>query len=57
MQIAHPTTQDFAEKLAFLLSEHEFHVPGHIVADIAVTHAVVADGAHCLIIDPLLLDD
>jgi len=32
-------------------------VPGHIVADIAVTHAVVADGAHCLIIDALLLDD
>ena len=28
-----------------------------IVADIALTHAVVADGAHCLIIDALLLDD
>ncbi|OYY70169.1 MAG: hypothetical protein B7Y00_05525 [Sphingomonadales bacterium 17-56-6] len=57
LQVAHPTTQDFVSKLSAILSEHEFHVPGHIVADIAVTHAVVADGAHCLIIDALLLDE
>lgn len=57
MQVAHPTTQDFVRKLSTILSEHEFHVPGHIVADIAATQVVVADGAHCLIIDALLLDD
>lgn len=57
MTVAAPGTQDYAEKLSQLLSEHEFHVPGQIVADIAVTQAVVADGAHCLIIDALLLDE
>lgn len=57
MTVADSGTQDFAEKLSHLLSEHEFHVPGQIVADIAVTQAVVADGAHCLIIDALLLDE
>ena len=43
--------------LSPLLTEHEFCLPRQIVADIAVTLAVVADGAHCLMIDALLLDD
>ena len=43
--------------LSAMLAEHEFSLPRQIVADIAVTQAVVADGAYCLIIDALLLDD
>ena len=43
--------------LSAMLAEHEFSLPRQIVADIAVTQAVVADGANCLIIDALLLDD
>jgi len=50
------TWHDNAEALSQLLSEHEFDLPRQIVADIAVTGAVVTDGAHCLIIDALLLD-
>ncbi len=46
-----------AEELSQKLSDHEFVLPGQIVADIAVTRAVVAKGAQCLIIDALLLDD
>ena len=34
-----------AEKLSQKLPEHEFVLPGQIVADIAVTRAVVAEGA------------
>ena len=45
-----------AEILSQKLSEHEFVLPGQIVADISVTWAVVAEGAQCLIIDALLLD-
>lgn len=45
-----------ADALSQLLSEHEFTFPRQIVADIAVTHAVVAKGARCLIIDALLLE-
>jgi hypothetical protein len=44
------------EALSQLLSEHEFDLPRQIVADIAVTGAVMAKGAACLIIDALLLD-
>jgi hypothetical protein len=43
--------------LSALLTEHEFCLPRQIVADIAVTQAVVADGAHCLMIDALLLEN
>ena len=43
--------------LSAMLAEHEFCLPRQIVADIAVTQAAVADGAYCLIIDALLLDD
>lgn len=57
MHVAAPTGQDIAERLNALLQNFEFNVPGQIVADIAVTQAVVTDGAHCLIIDALLLDD
>ena len=57
MNVTNPTTQDCVETLSSLLAEYEFHLPGQIVADIAVTQTVVADGAHCLIIDALLLDD
>jgi hypothetical protein len=32
-------------------------LPRQIVADIAVTQAVIAKGAQCLIIDALLLDN
>lgn len=39
------------------LTDHEFDLSGQLVADIAVTQAVVTDGAYCLIIDALLLDD
>ena len=38
------------------LSEHEFVLPGQIVADIAIARAFIADAGHCLIIDALLLD-
>ena len=48
---------DNVEALSQLLSEHEFDLPRQIVADIAVTQAVIAKGAHCLIIDALLLDE
>ena len=50
------TWHDNAEALSQLLSEHEFHLPRQIVADIAVTQAVIAKGAMCLVIDALLLD-
>lgn len=42
--------------LSQLLSEHEFDLPRQIVADIAITRAVTAQGGQCLIIDALLLD-
>lgn len=45
------------EELSQKLSDHEFVLPDQIVADIAVTRAVVAEGAQSLIIDALLLDD
>ena len=43
--------------LSAKLAEVEFYLPRQIVADIAVARAVVAKGAHCLLIDALLLDD
>ena len=46
-----------AEELSQKLSEHEFVLPGQIVADIAMTQTVVAEDAQCLIIHALLLDD
>jgi len=46
-----------AEEPSKKLSDHEFVLPGQIVADITVTRAVMAEGAQCLIIDALLLDD
>ncbi|WP_333567877.1 hypothetical protein [Sphingorhabdus sp.] len=39
-----------------MLAEYEFDMPRQIVADIAVTGAVMAKNAQCLIIDALLLD-
>ena len=42
--------------LSLLLAEYEFDMPRQIVADIAVTGAVMAKNAQCLIIDALLLD-
>ena len=42
--------------LSQMLAEHEFDLPRQIVADIAISRAVVAQGAQCLIIDALLLD-
>jgi len=44
------------ETLSQLLSEHEFDLPGQIVADIGVTQAVIGKGTQCLFIDVLLLD-
>lgn len=46
-----------AEEPSKKLSDHEFVLPGQIVADITVTRAVMAEGAQCLIIDAFLLDD
>jgi hypothetical protein len=45
-----------ADEWSRLLSEHEFKLPRQLVADIAVTRALVAKGAQCLIIDALLID-
>lgn len=42
--------------LSQMLAEHEFDLPRHIVADIAISRAVMAQGAQCLIIDALLLE-
>ena len=42
--------------LSQMLAEHEFDLPRHIVADIAISRALVAQGAQCLIIDALLLE-
>ena len=57
MDVVDPTRQDLAAYLTSMLAEYEFDVPGQIVADIAITHAVVAGSTHHLIIDALLLDD
>lgn len=43
--------------LAHLLENHEFALPGQMVADIAVTETAIFDGKYRLIIDVLLLDD
>ena len=56
VQLQDGTWHSDADKLSQLLAEHEFDLPHQIVADIAVTQAVVTDGAMCLIIDALLLD-
>lgn len=45
------------DKLCANLTDFEFDLPGLLVADIAVTPAVVTKGAYCLMIDVLLLDD
>ena len=45
------------EEFCASLTDFEFDLPGQLVADIAVTQAVVANGAYCLMIDALLLDD
>ena len=57
VQLQDGTWHSDAEALSQLLSEHEFDLPRQIVADIAVTQAVIAKGAQCLIIDALLLDN
>ncbi|MEY3635532.1 MAG: hypothetical protein RLZZ61_1942 [Pseudomonadota bacterium] len=42
--------------LSQMLAEHEFDLPRHIVADIAISQAIMNQGAQCLIIDALVLD-
>jgi hypothetical protein len=42
--------------LSQMLAEHEFDLPRHIVADIAISRAIMTQGAQCLIIDALVLD-
>jgi len=56
VQYSDATWQSDVAALSQLLSEHEFDLPRQIVADIGVTHAVIDNGAQCLIIDALLLD-
>lgn len=57
VQFADTFCADEAARMSAIFSEYEFDLPGQIVADIAATRAVVDQGAQCLIIDALLLDD
>lgn len=43
--------------IARLLEDHEFSLPGQLVADIAITETAILDGKYRLIVDALLLDD
>lgn len=43
--------------IARLLDDHEFSLPGQLVADIAITETAILDGKYRLIVDALLLDD
>lgn len=55
------TLHEYAEgkrsAIAELLENHEFSLPGQLVADIAVTETSILDGKHRLMIDALVLDD
>ena len=51
---------DHAEDLIAALPDHEFHIPGHIVADatvVAVTHRVLPEPGLTLTCELLLLAD
>lgn len=48
---------DVVARFAKELPTHDFDLPKHIVADIAVTEAVTGESQSRLIIDALLLDD
>lgn len=56
VDVAEAKIGDDIADLSHKLSEHEFVLPGQIVADIAITRAFIAEAGHCLIIDALLLD-
>lgn len=56
-QLPHAEMMRKGEELRAILTDFEFDLPGQLVADIAVTQAVVTKGANCLMIDALLLDD
>lgn len=43
--------------IARQLEDHEFSLPGQLVADIAITETAILDGKYRLIVDALLLDD
>jgi hypothetical protein len=48
---------DVVARFATELPTHDFDLPKHIVADIAVTEAAISENQSRLIIDALLLDD
>ena len=43
--------------VAQLLENHEFSLPGQLVADIAITETAILGGQYRMIIDALLLED
>lgn len=57
MKVADPTEPDIAARLTKMLENYEFHIPGQIVADIAVSQAAMSGCQQWVIIDALLLDD
>jgi hypothetical protein len=56
VQLRDGTWHSDVPALSQRLADYEFDLPRQIVADIAITRAVTAQGGQCLIIDALLLD-